>query len=343
MSQVNFGHHLVLTLKKESEVWPRPWGWLWDPDVMPLPSRESYQEAVQALGKTELGRKCAKRFSSFVEVIQEGTREGYMEFQAALKKLECAGAKKGDAGRGLKQLESCLRLRFDKYLVPLLEAIGLTFCPTQPNLFVGPESGGDYRIIVFADKKVDRLSQHPWAVCLVTKVVVLDSLEKLAGLAVAKALGGKGEEGLERLECSAIQKEIVGAFFDKKEKMKDWEIQMHRELAEPHCRSEDEEEEEDEGSAGMESGGEFSIDKSEGWELEGEERKMAASKESIVLSRSEEEEEEGLDGIKTDGKESTDRGSTDEGSTGKRSQSRKTENEEKKMATSIGKELISVM
>ena len=69
---------------------------------MPLPSRESFQEAVQALvrtvsniyfltleyesvfvgpnsqvfvlqGKTELGKECSKKFSSFVEVIEEGT------------------------------------------------------------------------------------------------------------------------------------------------------------------------------------------------------------------------------------------------------------------------------
>ena len=263
-------------------------------------------------------------------MIQEGTREGYHDFQAGLKKPKCTGARKEDGSKRLKQLKSCLRLRFDRYLVPLLEAIGLVFCPTQPNLFVGPETGGDYRIIVFAEKKVDDgPPQHPWAVCLVTKVVVLDSLEKLAGLAVGKALKGREEEGLEQLECSAIQKEIVGGLLDKKENTNGCEIQMHPKLTKSHCKSAESEEEEEKSPVGMKSGDEKLIDKSEGKVIEGEERKIAACKESIVLSSS--EEDEGL--RDSTGKESTDKGP----------QRRKTENEEKKMANSINKELISVM
>ena len=269
----------------------------------------------------------------YSKVIKEGTREGYRDFQAQLKKPEYTGARKGDARRELKQLESCLRLRFDRYLVPLFEAVGLTFRPTQPNLFIGPETGRDYRIIVFAEKKA---GGHPWAVCLVSKVVVLDSLEKLAGLAVAKAL--RGEEGLERLECSEIQKEIVGGLLDRPEKMPDWEIEMHRE---PDCGTEEEEEdinEEEKVSVGVTSGGEKSIGTLENLDPESEERNMAASKESTVLSSSEEEDDEKLDYMKT-----YDEDSICKDSTGKGSQSRKTENEERKMAPSINNELIPVM
>merc|ERR1719234_1616188 len=90
--KVDLGHHLVLTLK--AEVWPRPWGRFGDFGPMPLPSRDSYQQAVAALGKTELGQKCAKRFSSFVEVIKEGTREGYRDFRALLERPCSAEARK---------------------------------------------------------------------------------------------------------------------------------------------------------------------------------------------------------------------------------------------------------
>ena len=171
---------------------------------------------------------------------------------------------------------------------------------------------------------------------VVSKVVVLDSLEKLAGLAVAKAL--RGEEGLERLECSEIQKEIVGGLLDRQEKMTDWEIEMHRE---PDCGTEEEEEdinEEEEVSVGVTSGGEKSIGTLENLDPESEERNMAASKESTVLSSSEEEDDEKSDDMKT-----YDEDSIDKDSTGKGSQRRKTENEERKMAPSINKELIPVM
>jgi len=286
--KVDFGHHLVLTLKEGAEVWPRPWGWLiGDPDCVPLPSRDSYQQAVEALGQTELGRKCSKRFSSFVEVIKEGTREGYRDFQATLNRPCSAEAKKEDIWVDLKLLECCLRMRFDLYLVPLLKAIGLTFSPTQPNLFVGLEGVSDYRIVVFAEKEVDGVFQHPWAVCLVTKVVEVDSLEKLAGLAVAKALRDRGKEGLKQLECSAIQREIVRGFLDKEEKVKDCEIQMQGELNESNCKTEEEEdtsEKLEKGSDDMKSDGEKSIGrKPDSRETKVEESKIPDGKDVISV------------------------------------------------------------
>ena len=131
-----------------------------------------------------------------MDVIKDGTREAHKDFQNGLKETKCDGAEKGCGRKDLKQLEKCLRIHFDHYLVPLLEAIGLSFSPNQPGLFVGLGTGSDYRIIVFAQKKADGFPQHPcWAVCLETKMVALDSLEKLAGLALAKILGGQGGRG----------------------------------------------------------------------------------------------------------------------------------------------------
>ena len=235
-----------------------------------------------------------------------------------LKRPCSAEAKKEDIWSELKQLECCLRARFDHYLVPLLRAIGLTFSPTQPNLFVGLEGRSDYRIVVFAEKKVDGgVSEHPWAVCLVTKVVEVDSLEKLAGLAVAKALNrGRGEEGLKQLECSEIQKEIVGEFLDREEKVNDCEIQMQGELNEPNCKSDKEEdtsEKLEKGSDGMKSNSEKLIGKKPGSQnRKVDERKISVGKDVIS--------------VKTNNKES--RGQEIEGV---------------KRRMSAGKELISVM
>ena len=168
-----------------------------------------------------------------MDVIKDGTREAHKDFQNGLKKTKCDGAEKGCGRKDLKQLEKCLRIHFDHYLVPLLEAIGLSFSPDQPGLFVGLETGSDYRIIVFAQKKADGFPQHPcWAVCLETKMVALDSLEKLAGLALAKLLGGRGERGLGQLECAETQREIIKELLDKKEKMEDSEIQMEQKINE---------------------------------------------------------------------------------------------------------------
>ena len=107
-------------------------------------------------------------------MIKEGTREGYRDFCSGLERACSAEAReREDVWGGLEQLKSCLRARFDCHLVPLLRAIGLTL--NEPNLFVGLEGGGsDYRIIVFVEKKKQvegEVPHHPWAVCLVTKVV----------------------------------------------------------------------------------------------------------------------------------------------------------------------------
>ena len=221
-------------------------------------------------------------------MIKDGTREGFRDFQAKFKRPCSAGARKVDIWVDLKLLECCLRMRFDLYLVPLLKAIGPTFSPTQPNLFVGLEGVSDYRIVVFAEKKVDGVFQHPWAVCLVTKVVEVDSLEKLAGLAVAKALNrGRGEEGLKQLECSVIQKEIVRGFLDKEEKVKDCEIQMQGGLNESNCKTEEEEdtsEKLEKGSDDMKSDGEKSIGrKPDSRETKVEESKIPDGKDVISV------------------------------------------------------------
>ena len=57
-----------------------------------------------------------------------------------------------------------------------------------------------------------------WGLSLEGKVLVADSLELEAAAVLAKALDGRGEEGLSQLQCPKKLKELIWEFMDKVEK-----------------------------------------------------------------------------------------------------------------------------
>ena len=65
-----------------------------------------------------------------------------------------------------------------------------------------------------------------WGLSLEGKVVMADSLETEAAAVVAKALHGRGEEGLSQLQCPKKLKELVWEFMDKVEKPDGIKMQM---------------------------------------------------------------------------------------------------------------------
>ena len=65
-----------------------------------------------------------------------------------------------------------------------------------------------------------------WGLSLEGKVLVADSLETEAAVVVAKALDGRGEEGLSQLPCPKKLKELIREFMDKVEKPEGSTVQV---------------------------------------------------------------------------------------------------------------------
>ena len=145
-----------------------------------------------------------------MDVIKEAIREGHREFNhwVGLKLPQ----QKPILMEGLAEgkLELCLAVSLDRFLLHLLMAQGLTY-----NVLVVKMGENTHTITVYAEKETCCTLQLIWGVSFEAKVVLLDSLEQLAGLAVAKALGVRGEEGLEELDCAGKQKEVVRLLMDK--------------------------------------------------------------------------------------------------------------------------------
>jgi len=212
MSQVKFGHHVVMAMQREQAFW---WPWVSVPHIAP-PTTRMFKEALMAMdAECTAGRENSQRFSNFIEVIKEALREGYQDF--------CGWAKpnlfqqKSDLMDRLVEgkLELCLAVALDDHLLPLLAAQGLTY-----NVHVVKKGEDRHAITVYAEKETCCGLQLIWAVAIQTKMVLVESLEQLAGLAVAKALGERGEEGLMALDCAGRQKEVVRRLMDKKEVVK---------------------------------------------------------------------------------------------------------------------------
>lgn len=198
--QVNFGHHVVLTTQKEQAFW---WPWVTVPHIPP-PSQAMFREALQAMdANSEVRRACSSRFSNYVDVIKAAIREGYQDFNG--------WAEEGPGGeKAVGKLELCFAISLDCFLLPLLMAEGLTY-----NVVVVKKGENSHKITVYAEKETCCTLQLIWAVSFETKVVELDSLEQFAGLAVAKAIGVRGERGLEELDCAGKQKDVVRLLMDK--------------------------------------------------------------------------------------------------------------------------------
>ena len=77
------------------------------------------------------------------------------------------------------------------------------------NVYVERKGENNHNITVYSEKETCCSLQLIWAISFESKKVMLDSLEQLAGLAAAKALGGRGERGLEDLDIAVKQKEVV--------------------------------------------------------------------------------------------------------------------------------------
>ena len=120
-----------------------------------------------------------------MDVIKAAIREGYKDF-SGWKGLEATQQKPGLVERLAEgRLELCLALSLDSFLLPLLMAQGLSY-----NVVVaGKGDNNKHMITVYAEKETCCTLQLIWAVSFESKRVLLDSLEQLAGLAVAKALG----------------------------------------------------------------------------------------------------------------------------------------------------------
>ena len=131
-------------------------------------------------------------------VIKNVIREGYGEF---LKE-----------GLAEDQLKQRLDVSLDRWLHHPLMAQGLTY-----HFGVVKTWENQHTITVYGKRKIssDLILNRAWVVGFEAKVVLLDSLEQLAGLAVAKSLGVRGEEGLEKLDCAGKLKEVVRLLMDK--------------------------------------------------------------------------------------------------------------------------------
>ena len=162
---------------------------------------------------SEVRRECASRFSNYVDVIKEAIREGYQDF-SGWKENKTAQQEPSLMMEGLVEgkLELFLAISLDCFLLPLLMAQGLTY-----NVFVVKRGMKSHKITVYAERETCCTLQLIWAVSFETKVVDLDSLEKVAGLAVAKAIGVRRERGLEELDCAGKQKEVVRLLMDKQD------------------------------------------------------------------------------------------------------------------------------
>jgi len=210
MPQVNWGHHVVLTMQKEQAFW---WPWITVPHIAP-PTPDRFKEALEAMdNNNEVRRECASRFSNYVDVIKEAIREGYRDF-SGWKEHKAAQQERGLMMERLLEgkLELCLAISLDCFLLPLLMAQGLTY-----NVLVVKRGVKSHKITVYAERETCCTLQLIWAVSFETKVVDLDSLEKVAGLAVAKAIGVRRERGLEELDCAGKQKEVVRLLMDKQD------------------------------------------------------------------------------------------------------------------------------
>ena len=152
-------------------------------------------------------RACSSRFSNYVDVIKAAIREGYQDFNSS---AENKAAQQERMAEG--KLELCFAVSLDCFLLPLLMAEGLTY-----NVVVVKKGRNSHKITVYAERETCCTLQLIWAVSFETKVVELDSLEHVAGLAVAKAIGVRGEMGLEELDCAGKQKEVVRFLMDKQE------------------------------------------------------------------------------------------------------------------------------
>ena len=129
-------------------------------------------------------------------VIKNVIREGYGEF---LKE-----------GLAEDQLKQRLDVSLDRWLHHPLMAKGLTY-----QLGVVKKGENKHTITVYGKRKQCSALLSSCAIGFEAEVFFLDSLEQLAGLAVAKSLGVRGEEGLEKLDCAGKQKEVVRLLMDK--------------------------------------------------------------------------------------------------------------------------------
>jgi len=209
MAQVNSGYHVVLTMQKEQAFW---WTWVTVPHIAP-PSPARFREALEALGtNSEVKRECSARFSSYVDVIREAIREGYQDFRGWVEHLAEQQEPVLTERIVEAKLELSLAVSLDCFLLPLLMVQGLTY-----NVFVVKRGENSHKITVYAEKETCCTLQLIWAVSFETQVMELDSLEQVAGLAVAKAIGVRGERGLEELDCAGKQKEVVRLLMDKQD------------------------------------------------------------------------------------------------------------------------------
>ena len=145
-------------------------------------------------------------------MIKEATREGFRDFRGWAGHLAAQQEPVLTEKLVEAKLELSLAVALDRFLLPLLMAQGLTY-----NVFLVKRGENSHKITVYAEKETCCTLQLIWAVSFQTKVVELDSLEQVAGLAVAKAIGVRGERGLEELDCAGKQKEVVRLLMDKQD------------------------------------------------------------------------------------------------------------------------------
>ena len=77
-----------------------------------------------------------------------------------------------------------------------------------------------FGVTIFAEsiETEERERKPVWGLTIETRRVLVNTLEKAAAVVVAKALGLRGEMGLEELDIAGKQKSIVREFLDKEEK-----------------------------------------------------------------------------------------------------------------------------
>jgi len=211
MSQVKFGHSVVLTLLEKSAIereWRATDGFLRSRHffLAPRPAVGRYQKALEAMGgSTGKGKECLARFSSFVDIVAAAIKEAYFKVGRMEEKV-------GD--RLNTEFKSHLDDQLSHYLAPLLETQGQKF-----SVDLVEKGEHEFRVTAAAEKgSYDHSLPGTyflyWAITIKVRIEELNTLEEAARLVVAKALGFEGyaKDKVDQLEIPGKLKEVIMRF-----------------------------------------------------------------------------------------------------------------------------------
>ena len=125
-----------------------------------------------------------------------------------------------------------LHQRLEYYLALPLKSQDLRVCVQvvagdEDNHFKVCVTAERWNMTFEEDEPTPSIEATPvWGLSLEGKVLVADSLETESAAVVAKALDGRGEEGLSQLPCPKKLKDLIWEFMDKVEKPEGIKMQV---------------------------------------------------------------------------------------------------------------------